>query len=391
MPMTNPFKTFNSVFLSLFGATLLLILGVYVYMQPLVGELTRLGGYLENHFGWTQPQEHFEEPLFTRATSVDDYDRRYDVVVIGDSFSDDLSKGWQNYLAAATGWSIITFNMNRIDPKDVLNSPIYQDAPPQLLVYQSVERNLISRFDECPVTAPAFEAAPAPLPTLSLQPMAASIELIGMDRYPRAPVDGIGIDSAFNFLQKAAYRRLLNRNETETHEFALTRSGLFSNAASETLLVITRDFRIHGATPSDIETAKCGLMAFQNRIEQSGRTIFVGLLFPDKTSIYGPYIADPDYVNASIVDAFTTQDGLHVTQLDQRFRAALAGGVVDLYLPNDTHCGYVGYQIAADAVLDVLQRRNLLDPEFDDRWFVSRASIDSRGVTPPRLTLHREK
>lgn len=367
--MTNPFKVFNSVFLSLFGTTLLLVLGVYVYMQPLVGELTRLGGYLENHFGWTEPQEHFESPLFTLATSIDDYDRRYDVVVIGDSFAVDLSKGWQNYLAAATGWSIIAFNMNRIDPEDVLNSPIYQEAPPQLLVYQSVERNLISRFDECPVTVPESGATPAPLPTLRPQPIPARIERIGMDRYPTAPVEGIGIDSAFNFLQKAADRRLFKRNDTETHAFALSRNDLFSNASSQTLLVITRDFRIHGATPNDIDTAKCGLVALQNRIERSGRTIFVGLLFPDKTTVYGPYITDPDYVNASVVDAFTNQNGLHVTQLDRRFRAALDSGVVDLYLPNDTHCGYVGYQIAADAVLDVLRRRNLLDPVFDHRWF----------------------
>jgi hypothetical protein len=374
MLMTDPLKIFNGVFLTLFAVTLASILGVYAYMQPLVGELTRMGGYLENHFGWTQPQEHFREPLFTLATSIDEYDRPYDVVVIGDSFSRDTSKGWQNYLAAASGWSIIAFNMNQVDPETVLESPLYLEAPPRLLVYQSVERNLIERFAECPAATSVVEEPPA-LPTLHLRPMPANIELIGMNQYPRAPVEGFGIDSAFNYLQKAANRRLLIRNETETHEFPLTRSDLFSNPVSDILLVITRDFRIRDATARDIETAKCGLMAFQSRIERSGQTIFVGLLFPDKTTVYAPYVADSDSPDFSIIEHFSNQEGLHVTQLDRRFRAALSSGVVDLYLPNDTHCGYVGYQIAADAVIDLLQRRNLIEPSgFDQRWFDSSAS-----------------
>jgi hypothetical protein len=367
--MNDSFRTFNFVFGSLFLTTLTLILGVYAYMQPVVGELTRLGGYLENHFGWTQPQEHFREPLFTLAKSIDDYDRPFDVVVIGDSFSDDLSKGWQNYLAAATGWSIIVFNMNRIDPEAVLDSPMYRNAAPRLLIYQSVERNLIERFDECPRAQPALGNGSA-LQPLRVRPIPANIELIGMDRYERAPVDGMGIDSAFNYVRKAFDRRVLNRNETETREFALTRSDLFSNAASQTLLVITRDFKTRGVTPDDIETATCGLRDFQHRIEQSGRTIFVAMVFPDKTTMYAPYIADPDYEDISVIDAFSKHNGLHVTQLDRRFRAALNSGIVDLYLPNDTHCGYIGYRIAADSVLDLLQRRNLVDrARSNHRWF----------------------
>lgn len=42
------FKAFNLVFLTLFGLFVLAILLMGLYMQPLRGDLTRLGGYLEN-------------------------------------------------------------------------------------------------------------------------------------------------------------------------------------------------------------------------------------------------------------------------------------------------------------------------------------------------------
>jgi hypothetical protein len=364
-PPDDDFKVFNRVFLSLFGTSLAAMFGLYLYMQPVVGELTRMGGFLENHFGWTAPQEHFSEPLFTLGTRVEAYDRPYDVVVIGDSFSADLAKGWQNYLAAATGWSIIAFNMNEVDPEAIFASPIYREAAPRLLIYQSVERNLLERFNACPQPEPQpqMNGLPRPLP---MRPVPAEIERVGMDRYPRAPVDGLGISTAFNYLKKAAARQL-NRNATEVHRFELMRDDLFSSAAGDALLVITRDFRIRDATPEQIDTATCGMRALQARIEGSGETIFVAAIVPDKTTAYAAHIADVD-MDISIIRWFEQANGLHVTSLDQSFKQAIDGGAVDLYLPNDTHCGYLGYRLIADEVLAVLQQRQLLsgppvDPE----------------------------
>jgi hypothetical protein len=355
---SNEFKVFNRVFMSLFAASLLGMFGLYLYMQPVVGELTRMGGYLENHFGWTQPQEHFSEPLFTFAQHIDEYDRPYDVVVVGDSFSADLAKGWQNYLAAATGWSIIAFNMNDVDPEAILASPTYRDAPPRLLIYQSVERNLLERFEECPNPAPQSAGAAIQRP-LPVRPVPAEIEWVGMDRYPPAPVEGMGISTAFNYLKKAAARRL-NRNGTEVHQYGLDRADLFSNAASDVLLVITRDFRIRGATRDQISAATCGLLAMQRRIEASGETIFLAAIVPDKTTAYSRHINGPDYEDISIIRWFEGAEGLHVTGLEPKFKSAIQAGAVDLYLPNDTHCGYLGYRLMVDDILEVLQQRNLL-------------------------------
>ena len=358
---SDPFQTYNRVFLSLFLLLLFVIFGLLVHMKPLVGELTRMGGYLENQVGWTTLQEHFPQPLFTRARSIEEYDRPFDVVVFGDSFSDDLSKGWQNYLAAATGWSIITFNMNEIDIDRVLSGRMYRSAPPRLFIYESVERNFIGNHDRCPdQDGNSVHRHPEPLRLPPANPLAVEIEWISMDGYPQVPLEGIGITNAVNYLRKALYRRIPNFNPTEVHEFKLSRGDLFSNAVSDRLLVLTRDFKNLGITPHQIATAKCSLMALQSRIEAAGWTTFLTLGFPDKTTAYADYIDDPMYRNMSVIGMFENEPGLHMTKLKDEFKAAVENGVIDFYLPNDSHCGYLGYQMAAYAVLGALGIRDLV-------------------------------
>ena len=49
--------------------------------------------------------------------------------------------------------------------------------------------------------------------------------------------------------------------------------------------------------------------------------------------------------------------------LDREFRGAIREGAVDVFLPNDEHCGYLGYKIAANSLVTALRRFNLVrDP-----------------------------
>lgn len=358
---TDSFQVYNRVFFFLFLLLLFVIFVLLIHMKPVVGELTRMGGYLENQIGWTTLQEHFPQPLFTRARSIEEYDRPFDVVVFGDSFSDDLSKGWQNYLAAETGWSIITFNMNEIDIDHVLSGRMYRIAPPRLFIYESVERNLIHNHDRCPVQeGNPDHRHPEALRLPPANPIGVEIEWISMDGYPQVPVEGIGITNVVNYLRKALYRRIPDFNPTEVHEFELSRDDLFSNAVSDRLFVLTRDFKNLGLTRHQIVTAKCSLMALQSRIEATGLTVFLTLGFPDKTTAYADYIDDPMYRNMSVIGMFENEPGLHMTKLKDAFKAAVGNGVIDFYLPNDSHCGYLGYQMAANAVLGALESRDLV-------------------------------
>ena len=75
-----------------------------IRMQPINGDLTRIGAYPESQYGWSTPQRVFAQPLF--GNSVAD---QADVLVIGDSFATAMSNHqWQNQVVVATGMSVST-------------------------------------------------------------------------------------------------------------------------------------------------------------------------------------------------------------------------------------------------------------------------------------------
>ena len=77
---------------------------------------------------------------------------------------------------------------------------------------------------------------------------------------------------------------------------------------------------------------------------------------PDKTSVYSNYIDDEIYQGMRIVARIEETSALNVARLRSEFDAAIRDGVVDLYLPNDTHCGFYGYRLPANAVFNAISR-----------------------------------
>src|SRR5258708_36544304 len=71
--------------LLLIGLSYACVLGFGLYgrhFEPLTGDLTRIGWFAENEFGWTLPQRRFVPPLAPAAS----LDGRYELIAIGDSF-----------------------------------------------------------------------------------------------------------------------------------------------------------------------------------------------------------------------------------------------------------------------------------------------------------------
>jgi hypothetical protein len=228
------FGGFNRVlggFVGVFSASLFLLM---FYMDPVVGNLTRMGGLLENDYGWNVPQEAFPEPLFDVITRVEDLDGYYDVVVVGDSFSQNTQSGWQNFFVDATDLTLATLHVARISMDDLLSSEAFRVHPPRLFVYESIERNLLSRHRTCPDDETAQVGSPI-LAALEIEPRAAKREWV--NRSERLPYRGISkFDNAINFERKRAQRRILGLNRTEVQRFRLARSDLFSSRQSDELV-----------------------------------------------------------------------------------------------------------------------------------------------------------
>lgn len=138
-------KKYNLILLIPLGILFTVIVFLAVWVEPLEGDLTRLGGFTENDFGWNEPQQQFSSLLF-KLEEEQEYDQYYDVVVLGDSFSNAYPRTqWQNYFVQATGLSLITYKVDKIDIESFVASPAYQDHPPRIVIYETVERSFIGR------------------------------------------------------------------------------------------------------------------------------------------------------------------------------------------------------------------------------------------------------
>jgi len=343
------FSNYNKILLALFFIVFSPMALLTLYMEPVSNELTRMGGYLENDFGWNEPQEHFEMPMFTLANDISEYDSYYDVVVFGDSFSEDLSHGWQNYFNQKTGLKIITFNMNQVNIDSVLGSEIYQNNPPKIFVYQSVERNIVSRNQICLQNKQKLKNDYIKK-IIEIDPHEIKIQYKMRNR-EKLSLGGLDLNSTINYLKKSFSRNVFGKNTTEVHNFSLKRKDLFSNKKSASLLVITRDFKLKDVTHEQIKVAQCSLLALQQRIRNNGRTEFIALFFPDKTTTYSDFLIDERYAGMSVINNFEKIPKLNSTLLVDVFKNRVEQGDVDFYLPNDTHCGFQAYKLAAEAVL----------------------------------------
>ena len=313
------------------------------------GDLTRLGWYSNPRYAPTLPQTAFEPPLIT----VGGYDRYYDVVVLGDSFSTSDRFSWANLLAAQ-GWSVLVHppasTPNReLEVDALIASAAYRAAPPRLLIYESVERELPKRFR---TLAPQCDAPVPPLPDAAL-PATRAITPRTVPVVPdlRAPFDAAQIGFGRDFLLANLGRPFAKNTVVYRTDLAVPR---FSSSRPATLLYYSEERVTPLIRPAEIERVRCGLLAIQRSIEAPGRTRFVAMIAPDKLSSYARDIARDSPSQGSIVPQLV-DPRLRLVRLDLALRSAIESGTLDVYLPNDTHWGAAGHRIVADTTIAFLR------------------------------------
>ena len=309
--------------------------------EPLWGDLTRIGWRSENDFGWTLPKERFA-PLAARIGALD---RHYDIVAIGDSFTGESvwrpGTTWPHYLAHDTGLDVAIFDSDDDLIGRLLASPGFAAAPPAVIIYEIVERNLAPGHPW-----PAGEACPAggetPRVTLAPGPRGAApiLDMRPRDRGWYALPVSYGLE----FLEQSLRRAVLGHETTNSVALDLTRGGLFSSRQDRTLLVYGEDFNKLGWHEAQWRGAACSLLRLQERVQANGRTVFLAMVAPDKLTAYGPYLADESYRGISRLDLLAEYPALNLVRFDRDFDPA---GQIDLYLPDDTHWSTAGHALAA--------------------------------------------
>lgn len=328
-----------------------------IRMQPIDGDLTRIGAFPESRYGWNEPQRVFAKPLY--GSSVAD---GADVLVIGDSFATAMSNHqWQNHVVEAAGLSVSTVSSYDLTVDQVIADPAFQAKPPRFLVLTLVERHFPTMLARQAACVGSPEARP--VATVSRQsPMPVTVPTVRDGVEITRATDwrdwrDVTLGLALKQLVREGVYRLNGQQLTKTWQYGLSRADLFSHQEPDRLLVFRDDIRKTAqwqeAGPAGVD---CRLADLQRKVEANGQTRLVVLVAPDKLTAYAPWVTDRSVSGLSELDALVNRHPDLIPPVHRALEAAIASGIRDVYLPNNTHWGINGHLITGQVVVDFLQR-----------------------------------
>ncbi|WP_439519957.1 hypothetical protein [Hydrogenophaga sp.] len=336
--------------LILTGLAVLFFFAIGVRMQPLEGDLTRIGSYAEKDFGWNGEQALFVRPLYTQGT----YEHPHDVVVVGDSFS--LSRPlaqWQNHLVASTGMSLVTLDVGKNPLRDVLAKQVFQQHPPRYLIVSFVERNFPNQMRGAADCLPELAATSVARPQLEKAGEVQKTAAGSASQLAKRPTDwpdlrDVKPSLGATHLYLGAMRSHWNIERTNALTVKLARPDLFTNALSDTTLIYKGDLqKIAQWDPVSQNDLRCRIDTLWRQIEGPGRTKLILLIAPDKLTAYSPWIADRRINGLSSLATIAESYPDLFPRLDDSLKRVIEAGVQDVYLPNDTHWGSSGHTTVA--------------------------------------------
>jgi hypothetical protein len=324
------------------------------WLQPLYGDLTRIGGYSERDFGWNLPMQEFT-PL-AASWGGKGYEQAVDILVLGDSFANlRPNQQWQNWLAARTGLRIRTLDVHQVDLSQLVASSLYRAHPPRVVIWNTVERDLL---DEASLNDGRcfFPAWPPLITAMDAHPLAVAPQLVSR---PTGPT-GVNPGFARTWLWKTLLRNTAGLVRGDSLRVTLKRGNLFTSRTSNELLIYRRDLNKRRWRDSDNPRIRCSFAALAERFEANGVTRFVTALAPDKSSAYRPWLGEPESLPESRLPALLERFPVPDARLDLVLAEAIMRGEKDVYMPDDTHWGAAGQALAADAILQLLTTHGLV-------------------------------
>ena len=340
-------KQYLITFLTIFFLGLGLLVVTSIYIQPLEGDLTRMGGYSERDFGWNIPRMILSD----NVKLANKYDKYYDIVVLGDSFSN--SGIWQTILANNTNLSFVTLHWDQTNIDDILNNPFFRKNPPKLLIAETGIRAFPLRFSSENKSCELINETHA-VAEIALENNGVNSYLIKRQRNTETHWSEINLNFALTYIKNSFLRLAVNNDFTRVKKYKLNRSDLFSNRASNEILLLNTWFDSKLWSEEDISKAICFASNIQNKVQSNGKTYFMLLSIPDKGTVYRNYVSNPEYSNVDRLTNGLSKSDVNVPKLESNLFQAIEHGEKDVYLPNDTHFGTKGYEITAQSILNLI-------------------------------------
>lgn len=336
--------------------------GLYAYVSSKIeafdGTLTRIGGFLEKDYGWSGAQYKFASAHCRYAKEVDDYDTYYDIVVIGDSFSQNQDNGFPAFLANNSNASVIVFDFRYTNLSTILNSEVFRKSPPKALIFEADETVLTE--------GQKFAALEQALQQVEPFHKAESDASRGLTHWDpsHSPMLRFGrethvslldrLDLTSDFIFKMAARTLLGGGALDrVVDVGIDCAHCFSNSLHGHYLDWGATFRPILNEAERLHQVKTFAQTLKRKVEQNKQTTVFSLFFPMKSAAYGPFIDDNFYTLLDDPSLYMPETG--VVDVISALRQAVRLGDTDVYMPNDHHTGFAGNQAAYSALIDRLR------------------------------------
>lgn len=302
-----------------------------LHLDPVVGDLTRIGRWSENDFGWNAPQPVIDIAENGRAIT------RPDIVVLGDSFS--VSNYWQSALSLKTGKKILTYWYDDVGCIENWIAWAREHPVADLVIVQVVERNFVDWFRN---VAPCRAGAPLPA------------EVPSGRTASHRPTWPPTLDIKYLFLTALnSIHMTLRPHAAITHGDVVNipiRPGCasFSHRRSTRLLHYIHDLRGMRWTDEDIGEAVGNVRRFKETVTRAGKK-FLFVVIPNKLSVYQKCLDDRSHIRFPDLTRRLREAGIETPDLQNVF-AGNVDRIVDLYYPDNTHWSTRGYQLAAETI-----------------------------------------
>lgn len=311
-----------------------------LYIQPVSGDLTRLGNLPERDFGWNARQQQLTIKESIRTPSPK-------IVVVGDSFS--IRNIWQSI--AAENDERLTFLT--FDWKSFSNNvgclekwlPTIKDEYPScaVVIIETIERDFLGRFHSKNTRCPNNTKQPVSVK----QGYTESIRTVDLMNAMPDPI--YALKSIVNSLHE--FKKI--EKKKDVFVAPLTQSGLFSNKKSDLLLYYENDSLKKDWAKNEVQEAMDNAARIQHLAKNKGITLLFAVV-PDKSTAYASYFRYPQF-SVPPPNIWTEFDRQGINQIDlQQVLVPVVNAYQDLYLPNDTHIGSAGYMLMGKAISDRL-------------------------------------
>lgn len=329
------------------------VYGFYVnfYLMDEIKKAGDLGGL--GYFYIDKGQTNMGTKL--SETKVDTYydgiQNKYEILTIGDSFSQQGLAGYQNYLAHNLDKRVLNFP----DPRGkgysseeialyLLHNDIYEKLGCNTVIIETVEREFIQHV-------------------LSFRDIThidytVENEAINPPKKSAKSKRGDYLMTTFKYFKLCLYK-----SKSPVKKVQLN-NDYFTPSPHNALYFYKDDLWKLSATDEEINTVLERLKSLQKQFEDKGIQLFY-LIAPDKYDVYQPYILNNPYQPKTIIDQLEANN---INELNwfinprNEFRNMISNGIKDVYHIDDTHWSTVASETVGNIIAYKIQS------EYDEKF-----------------------